>query len=232
MNNDPFAVAVEDAERGFFVYGQAQATAEFVVLAKGQGKRTWVEGKDDPKDRSAEITIVINPIAESNFTKLVTRSMVSGSMGEFAKIVWPSLRDVCGVTDMRQLEGKFVKAELVKNGRKWKNRNGEEQEGTTFKFHAVYTDEAACVAGYNEDGNAPRTSTPVNADAVMDIDMSAGAGSVENPEKETAWAFMQTLIKQAGGDKSVLEKLLGGMPMITKYFTPDSPEVAPLLKAA
>lgn len=227
LHFDPLADAVEAAERGNFYYGQVQVSGSYVVLMKGAGKQTFIEGTHELKDRRTEVTFTLNPIEQSGLTQLITRSMIAESP-EFSRQVWPSLRDGCGITALRDLDNKFAKVELVKNGRKWQDKKtGEEREGTTFKFHTVFTDQTACIAGYEADGNTPRTSTPV--DAAASVDMTPG---VNDSEKEAMWAFMQTLIKQANGDKATLTSMLAGMPMITKYFTPDSPEVLPLLKAA
>jgi hypothetical protein len=227
LHFDPLADAVEAAERGNFYYGQVQVSGSYVVLMKGAGKQTFIEGTHELKDRRTEVTFTLNPIEQSGLTQLITRSMIAESP-EFSRQVWPSLRDGCGITALRDLDNKFVKVELVKNGRTWNDKkSGELREGTTFKFHAVFVDQAACLMAYEADGNTPRTSTP--ADAAMAVDMTPSA---DNSEKEAMWAFMQTLIKQANGDKNTLASMLVGMPMITKYYTVDSPEVTPLLKAA
>lgn len=227
ISNDPFAAAVEAAERSGLLYGQMQVSASFIVLQKGVGKSAYIEGQHDPKDRRTEITLVLNPIEETGITTLFTRSVIAESQ-EWSQTVWPSLRDGCGQSQLRDLDNKFVKAELVKNGRKWTDKSGQEKEGTTFKFHAVYPDQAACVAAFYADGNTARTpnnNTTPSADPGA-IDMTPSA---QNPERETAKQFLIVLGKQAGGDKTVLEKLLGTMPLITKYFTVDSPEAAAAL---
>jgi hypothetical protein len=227
LSNDPFASAVEAAERSSQFYGQVEVSAQYVVLKKGQKKMIWQADIDDPKDRSTEVSLVLNPIEESNMRNLVQRSLICES-AEWTKIVWPSLRDGCGLTSLRDLDKKFVKIELVKNGRSWE-KNGEKVEGTTFKFLAIYSDQAACVAGYLGDGGTVKTSTADNG--AMDIDMSNGAGSAD-VEKETAKQFLGALVKQAGGNKDNLKKMLDTMPMVNKYFNVDSPEVSQLMKAA
>lgn len=228
---DPYAAAIEEAERGNYIYGQIEVAASAVVLKKGQPKRTWIEGHDEDRDRSTEISFIVNPLEETGLTRLMQRSIIASNRGEWAQIVWPSLRDACGVKDLRtDLDKKFVKVEFVKNGRKWTNKtSGEEQEGTTFKFHAVYDDHAACVAAYTADGNDVRGETATDPSdagaAAASVDMSPGAGSAD-PDKETALKFLEALAKQANGNKQALAEMLVNMPMITKYFNINSPEVA------
>lgn len=224
MINDPWASAVEDAERGDFLWGQIQVDVNFVMLKKGQPKRSWGEG-DDPKERSTEVSFTLNPIEEMGLTKLIQRSVLSDARGEWGRIVWPSLRDACGLKELRPLDGKFVKIETVKNGRKWTDKNGVQQEGTTFKFHAVFDAQATCANDYLGAGGSDKSTVPDNG--AMDVDMSQNI----NQELETAKAFLPAIVKSAAGNKTILQQALNGMPMISKFFTIESPEVLALMGA-
>lgn len=231
MMIDPLESAVKTAENAGKYYGQVNVTASYVVLSKGIGKQAYVEGSHNPQDRRTEISFTLNPIEEMGMTNLVQRSMLAES-AEWSKICWPSLRDGCGLTKMAGLDGTYVKAELVKNGRTWPDRKtGEIREGTTFKFVAVYKSEAECKAAFASDGNAPRQASH-DDDSAMAVDMSAGAGATTtNQELETAKMFLPALVKQAGGKREILANLLNGMPMVSKYFSVDSAEVKALLAA-
>ena len=227
--NDPLATADEVAERGSFVYGQAQVQGAYVTLRKGVGKNAWVEGQDSIEDRRTEVSIVISPLAESGYTGLITRSMIAES-AEYSRVVWPSLRDACGLKTIRDIDNKFVKAEFVKSGRKWTDKKtNEEREGTTLKFHAIFATEAECVAAFTGDGYTARTATASDNGPAGDIDMTPNAN---NPEREAAKQFLGALVKQANGNKDALGTMLSTMPMITKYFSVDSPEVAEMMKVA
>lgn len=231
ISNNPYAVAVEEAERSFINYGQVQVTCSFVVLKKGEKKRPWIEGQDEHKDRSTEVSILINPIPETGLTKLTERSIIAGPTGEWGKIVWPSLRDACGVTDLQAIDNKYCKAELVKNGRTWVDKNGEKAEGTTFKFHAIYDTQEACAEAYLADGNTSRTATETSGDdAAMAIDMSPAPAS-DVAEKEAAKIFLAAVVKQSNGNKDALATTLKALPGLNKFFTIDSPEVAQLMAA-
>jgi hypothetical protein len=231
--NDPYQTAVTNAENSGKYYGQVNVSASFVILTKGVGKSTYVEGNHDPKDRRTEISFTLNPIEEMGMSNLVQRSMLSESR-EWSGIVWPALRDGCGLTQLRDLDNKYVKAELVKNGRTWPDKKtGEIREGTTLKFIAIYKTEAECKTAYAEDGNAPRTAAPTHIDDVSAIDMSPGAGNTANDaEKEVAKKFLETLVKQSAGNSTMLNQMLAGMPMITKYYPVGSPEITQMLQAA
>lgn len=228
---DPMNAAVEEAERPNFIYGQLEVSAAFIQFVNSK-KIVWTE-HDDAKERRTEVTMVINPIEETGLTQLFTRSTICGNRGEWADIIWPSLRDVCGIKELRAADKKFVKVEIVKTGRKYRNRNGEEVENTTFKFHGLFTDKAGCVSAFSADGGTPKSTLNVapsnNPGDPMAIDMTANAS---NLERENSKAFLPMLIKAAGGDTNQLKTLIASMSPLNKYFTVDSPEVVELLKAA
>jgi hypothetical protein len=226
---DAFDSAVNAAENRGIYYGKVQISAEYVVFSKGIGKLSYVEGKHEPKDRRTEVSFVLSPIDEMGMTNLIQRSVIAES-DEWAKIVWPSLRDGCGIKSPRDADSKFVKAILVANGRSWVNKSGDKQEGTAMKFVTIYPDEMTCKAAFASDGNSVRvpstTAAPNSTDAAMAVDMTPNA---QNPERETAKMFLPTLIKSSGGNRDALAKMIVGMPIIAKWFTVDSPEIAELM---
>lgn len=228
---DPMSTAVEEAERPNFIYGQLEVSAAFIQFVNKK-KTVWTE-HDDPKERRTEVTMVINPIEETGLTQLFTRSTICGNRGEWADIIWPSLRDVCGIKELRAADKKFVKVEVVKTGRKYTNKNGEEVENTTFKFHGLFADKAGCVSAFSADGGTPKSTLhvtqPSNPGDPMAIDMAPNAS---NPERESSKLFLPMLVKAAGGDVNQLKTMIASMSPLNKYFTIDSPEVVELLKAA
>ena len=228
---DPMNTAVEEAERPNFIYGQLEVSAAFIQFANGK-KLIWTE-HDDPKERRTEVTLVINPIEETGMTKLFTRSAICSNRGEWADIIWPSLRDVCSIKELRAADKKFVKAEIVKTGRKYVNKAGEEVENTTFKFHALFAAKAGCVSALAADGGAPKntlhTAPAPNPGDPAAIDMTPNA---DNAERQNSLLFLPMLITASGGNVDQLKTLIGSMSPLNKYFTVDSPEVVALLKAA
>ena len=228
---DPMNTAVEEAERPNFIYGQLEVSAAFIQFVNKK-KTVWTE-HDDAKERRTEVTMVINPIEETGLTQLFTRSTICGNRGEWADIIWPSLRDVCGIKELRAADKKFVKVEVVKTGRKYTNKNGEEVENTTFKFHGLFTDKAGCVSAFSADGGTPKSTLNVapanNPGDPMAIDMTPNAN---NLERESSKLFLPMLVKAAGGDVNQLKTMIASMTPLNKYFTVDSPEVVELLKAA
>lgn len=234
--NDPMDAAMMETQQKSFLYGQAQVTADFVVLVKGVGKLSYTPNQHEIKDRQTEITITVNPIEETGLTKLIIRNVLVNSK-DWTAIVWKSLKDGCGLTHIRDLDGKFVKFETVDSGRKWTDKKtGEERTSTTMKFHAVYESEEACKAAYAASAKVEEGDS--DESGVMDVDMSHGAGDapaaevVDENEKKTAAAFLPGLVKAAAGNVETLKAILSSNPMISKYFTFNSPEVVELLKKA
>lgn len=230
---DAFDSAVNAAENRGIYYGKVQISADYVVFSKGIGKLSYIEGQHEPKDRRTEVSFVLSPIDEMGMTNLVQRSMIAES-DEWARIVWPSLRDDCGIKHPRELDGKFVKVQLVLNGRSWiDKKTNEKREGTTLKFLTIYANEAACKNVFIDDGNsvhvpnanAEPDSTAINASVNMTT-------PIDNPERETAKIFLPALVKSSGGDPATLAMLISQMPIIAKFFNADSPEVRELMKVA
>lgn len=215
---DPFDAATEAGERQPTYFGKVDCTASFVALIKGQGKMLWTEAHG-PEQRRTEVAIRLDPIDAMNLTRAVERNVIAESR-EWTGTVWASLRDL-GVRNAREINGKWAKVELVKSGREWINREGQKVEGTTFKFVALYNSKAECEAAWDAEngGGAAQSQT------------SNGNGNDADTGRATALQFLPALVMQAGKDKAKLALLLSEMPIISKYFTVDSPEVQALLAA-
>jgi len=228
---DPFDAATQAGERLDSLYGKVEVSATFVKLIKGVGKQPWSES-DGVDTRRTEVQITLNPLDCTGLTLLVERRLIAESR-DWSGIVWPSLRDL-GLKNVRDLNGKCVKAAMVKTGRTYTNKRGETSEETTFQFAAVFnTVEEATAAYYAERGGAPGASAdndpmaiPFGAQPATNISTN---GNGNGAERETAFQFVAALVKQSGGDRGKLAGLIAQMPLISKYFTVDSPEVQELL---
>lgn len=234
MVMDALDSAVLAAENRGMYWGQINVDGQFVVFQKNVGKLSYIEGQHDPKERRTEIEFVLSPIDEMGVSSLIQRSMIAESR-EWSDIVWPSLKKF--VKRPHDIDGRFVKVQMVPNGRSWADKTtGEMKQGTTFKFLDVYQHEAACKAAFVAESGIAST---VDDNPAMGIDMSpletikpkAPAAPTVDPERETAVLFLPALIKQAGGDVAKLESLIKAMPMVAKFFTIQSVEVQKLMAA-
>lgn len=223
ITNDPFEAATQAGEGRNTYFGKAEVTAGFVTLKKGVGKQPFNDQLDDIRERRTEVKIVVNPIDAMGISILLQRDLIAES-SEWSRYTWASLRDKCGLKSVRDLNGKWCKVTLQGTGETYTTKRGETQERKAFVFEAIYnTAQEATAAFYADTGGQPES------DPAMAVDMSHGAGANgngANAERETAKAFLQALVKQSGGDKNKLAASISQLPMIAKYFTADSPEVA------
>lgn len=228
ITNDPFEAATQAGEGRNTYYGKADVTAGFVTLKKGVGKQPFNDQLDDIRERRTEVKIVVNPIDAMGISILLQRDLIAES-AEWSRYTWASLRDKCGLKSVRDLNGKYCKVTLQGTGESYTTKRGDTQERKAFVFEAVYATAADATAAYYADNGGQ----PLHEDdPAMAVDMGPGAGANgngangANAERETAKAFLQALVKQSGGDKAKLSASIAAMPMIARYFTADSPEVA------
>ncbi len=224
MSHDPMDAATNAGESAGILYGKLDVSAQFVALAKGMKKHTFIDGQDNVDDRRTEVHIVCNLIdalIRSGAKGFVERLVIAES-AEWSRGVWASARAL-GVSHARELHGKWCKCQMVPSGRKWMTSAGEEVTGTTFKFLALYANETECLAHFAKDRPT--------GDEESEISSAFGANGSDK-ERDTALQFLPPLIKAANGDMQMLATAIASMPLISKYFTVDSPEVQELLKAA
>ncbi len=69
-------------------------------------------------------------------------------------------------------------------------------------------------------------------DDVTEAHPATGGGNGNAKERETALQFVKVLVQQHKGDRAVVAEQIAAMPMLSKWFTIDSPEVVQLLQEA
>lgn len=215
-------------ERPKVAFGQVSVDVFPCVLVKGQGKVQFDEGIHRQEDRRTSIHITITPLPSSGLTYSIERDMIAESK-EWASFVKPSL--VVLKTDLRTVNGKWVKASLVKTGEVYTNRQGEKKEKTTIRFEAVYATEAECEHVSNEffkkDAEQPIPGFDAPAPA-----NGNGNGNGSNPgEREVALKFLPALWNDAGKDVEKFAASISKNPLVSKYFDLNSPEVCQLIAA-
>jgi len=229
--NDPFEAASHAAPLPNEYYGQVEVDAWFCVLVKGQGRVPFDPQQHSIDQRRTAIDMAVIPLAASGLNFPIERKMLAESK-EWRNIVWPSLKAL-GFNSLKEVNGAWVKVELVGTGRKYTNSAGEEKEATTFKFLAVYDNEETCEAAYLGMGIMPQTeATPMPQEAHQ-------ASPQSNPERETALQFARVIVQQAlkahpndvEAAKKQAAQQMAGMPVVSKFFTVESPEIAALFSA-
>ncbi len=226
QTDDPFETASNATLTPRSYYGQIQIDAWHCVLVKGQGKVPFDPAQHNVDDRRTAITISLLPLAEQNVQFELARDLVAESR-EWAGIIWPSLKAL-GLTSAREAQGKWAKMIQVPSGRKYRNAAGEEKEATTFKFLALYKDEAECRAAYlaetgkGGNGNGQSTSAPAPTAASDNGDQAL----------KIALPFIQAFAKKEQYDLERTKAACRTQDIITKAINVDSPEFAQIVAEA
>lgn len=223
--NDPFDAAEDPQVRSNEYWGEVQIDMWFCVLQKGVGKVPFDPQLHDATKRVTAIDIQIIPLEDAGVNYEVKRGMIAESR-EWAGIVLPSIKAL-GVST-RELNGKYVHVRQKATGQTYTNNSGEVKDRTTFEFVKVFPDRAACLADYQaNNGGAPAPAPAAQAPA-------APAGG--NAERDTALKFLGAIVESAARgqtDISVIQRTVAAnihsIPMISKYFTEDSPETLQLI---
>ena len=225
--NDPFAAADAAQPMSRAYYGQIQLDIWFCALVKGTGKVPY-----DPtvhKQRATAVNISLLPLPEQNVAFDIRRELIAESH-EWAGIVWPSLKAL-SIASTRDAHNKWVKMVQVPSGRKYRNSSGEEKESTTFKFLALYPDEAACRAAYLADtGRSGATAAPAQpAQAPL---ASAEPANEADHALKVAIPFINAFAKQTGYDLDATKAKCKTQAVITKAIDVESLRFAELVAEA
>jgi len=211
---DPWATAETAKEPPKRFFGQVLINVWFCILQKGVGKVPFDPQQHKQGQRRTAVDVEIVPLPESGLQFTLERNMVAETR-EWASTVLPSLKAL-GVS-IREVHEKWAQVELVPS-RTYIDRNtGEEKQATVPKFIAVYDTEDECQAAADELFNGGEEEDEPSIPATD----NGGA----NPEKEVALKFLPALVAQAQGDPDRLAGLLANQPLVSKYFSVDSPEV-------
>jgi len=213
------------------IWGQVEARSWYCVLEKGTGKVEFNPDLHSPDQRRTAIEIIVHPLPDMGLTFDVTRSMIAESH-EWASIVLPSIRDL-GLHP-RALNGVWVKAaNATLTDRKgapvtYTDSNGIEKERRTIKFLKLFSDEAECRADYLASSGKHATASTQHEEKP---DSNSG-----DKERQTALAFLKVFVQntcRGQSDIDVIRKMLASQlttqPLISKYFTVDSPETIELI---
>lgn len=238
---DPWDSAEHAQEPQFsnIIWGQCEARSWWCVLEKGVGKVEFDPQMHSPDQRRTAIDIIIRPLPEMNLTFDLARNMIAESR-EWASIVLPSIRDL-GISP-KQLNDSWVKVQTIPltdkagNVVTYTDSSGVVKEKTAIKFLAFFKDEAECRADYfANSGKTPQQDTQYPGAGNSNGGNGNGSGSA-GKERETALKFLRVFVKNACRGQSDLEAVrntlasqIAQQPLVSKYFTVDSPETVELI---
>lgn len=216
--DDPFASADNPQVRPPEYFGKLEVDAWFCALVKGQGKVPFDNTLHPVDQRRTAVDLHIIPLAGMKMNYPLTRGVIAESK-EWSGVVWPSLRNL-GVQSLRELKDaeRWCKATVEPTGRTYQS-NGVTKEATTFKFLALYATEAECEAAWGGTKEADWLDEPATP--------APATNGAEQRERETALAFAAILVKQATSLVE-LDERLKQFPLVSKFFSVDSPEILEL----
>lgn len=229
---DPWDSANEAKEPQFSneIWGQVEARSWYCVLEKGIGKVEFDPQMHSQDQRRTAIDIIVHPLVDMGLTFDLTRNMIAESR-EWASFVLPSIRDL-GIHP-KDLNGNWVKVQTVtltgKDGQPvtYTDSNGTIREKTTIKFLKIFSSEDECRSDYLANSGKPAPS---------DTQYVKPNGNGDNKERQTALAFLKVYVQNACRAhkdlktiREVLAASIAQQPLISKFFTIDSPETIELI---
>lgn len=236
VQDDPFAVAQETAERPAEFYGELSVECWFCALVKGQGKVPFDANVHDR--RSTAIDLVVMPLSDHNITNAFERSTLDWAR-DWTRITWPSLKAL-GITSLRDVsKSKWCKFAWQTTGEKYRANGGEERERTAFKFLALYNSEAECRAAYYADTGKQQpddlgTETIPGFESKAQPAPAQAAPDSNGSEKtrETAIQFIKAYAKMNRFQIDATRKACATQTAITDVFDLDSPEFVEIIAEA
>jgi hypothetical protein len=194
------------------------------VLEKGIGKRAFNEGQDDPGQRRTVVKLQVAVERKDGGSYTVDQDVIT-TAPEWTKFTLPSLRTL--QLDLRTLRGRFVRLTRKSTGSTYVNKSNETKDRTAIVFEEVFADAAACKAaadafyGSRQNGG----SNGMNGQQPQSTQPANGASPADQQEREFAKNSLQILWQAAGKNEQAFHAMIAANPMISKYFSPTSPEV-------
>jgi hypothetical protein len=230
VDDDPMDAASNAKLAPRDVFGELVVDAWFCVLQKGVGAVPFDINQHNKDDRRTRIDIHIYPLADMKLKFTIERNLIAESR-DWAGGTWPTLKTL-GVKTLKEVNHKWVRVQQVPSGRTYRNAKGDEKEATMLKFLALYDTEQACREAYlsarpttaPEPGIEDADTHPVGAPNTAPAQPPS-----DDKERKTAFEFVKVIVTTNKGNRAQIAAQLASMPMVSKFYTIDSPEVALLL---
>lgn len=212
-DNDLWKAADEARPRSNVYFAEVVFDLWKCALVKGEGRVPY----DSAAHKGGALTAIeisLTPLPSRGLDFTVDRNMIA-EFSQWTDYTLPSIKAL-GLS-LRELNGKWVRYEMVESGRTWVGKDGETKHETVPVFLAVFDslDEAETAAAAMFEGNGNSATEPMSLSGEGDSD----------PEKDTAAAFLPALWGQSKKDATTFAGLIEGNPLTAKFFTIASPEV-------
>lgn len=214
------------------IFGQIEFDIWYCALVKGVGKQVYDPQSHKPGQRRTAVTVNVNDIGGNNYKRDFIAEIRDDGWNS---ITLPSLKAL-GVSDYSKINGAYCHVEMVKFGTYTKS-DGTEGVKTAPKVLTFYKTLEECAAAAQ--GGATQSDwldNPPPAQPAASGNGANGHAPGNEAEKQVALAFLPAIVKTAvrgnGVDMAALEGALKANPILAKYFTLASPEVAQAMQAA
>lgn len=199
------------------------------VLEKGTGKRKFDPGRDNPDQKRTAIKLQIAVEKKDGGSYTVDQDVIN-TAPEWQRYTLPSLRKLA--LDLRTLKGRWVKITRKPTGETYTNKSQEVKDRTAIVFEELYADRDACKAA--ADAFYASRSQSSNGNGQSNIEQpappqagapSAAPASGNTQERQFALDSLKILWQASGENQPAFLAMIAANPMISKYFSADSPEV-------
>ena len=228
---DPYADADAAKPSNRHYFGFIVIDAYPVVLVKGQ-RRVLFDSLQHSEDRRVTaIDMTLTPLSRPGQDTFSIKKEPIAQSNEWARITKPSL-DKLGL-GTKDVNNRYVQVEAVPIGSYVNQKTGETKTATTFRFIAVYSDQAACQAACDEFYRSRTAAQPAATPAPASPANGTTPAAADSVERATLAKFLPSYwakAKAAGPDSvHELEKLLASNPTLAKHFDLTSPEVQQII---
>ena len=208
------------------IWGQAFVAVWKAALVKGEGKVPF-----DPtvhKSMVYSIDLSIVPITEQN-AKLVERSLIQNS--KEWEMIQKSIKDLGAAPS--EIDQKYVRIAFEPTGETYNNANGETKNKTFIKFLKVFKNEAECIADYGATTMGD-TVTVTEPQEIASGVPAAGAKEFEAAKKllEASLRGVVKVVSTPEEAKALTLVKIKASPVMSRFFTEDSPELDDMIAAA
>ena len=223
---DPWDAAENAQLPTYTHFGQITLLSDFVVWPKGTKLRDcppFDPNQHKPEQRVTRITMMAVPLPGRQAPLYPHERVVPAQSREWVAVTLPSIRALN--VSPRDVDGKWVQYQF-KPARKYTDADGNEKDATSFHIVELYdTEGAASLASEDFFGQLQQAvkDEPIPFGDEEDVADASDNGS--DPERAAMAQFLAPVWAQCNGDQTELAKKLAEMPMLSDYFTIDSPEV-------
>lgn len=218
----------EVVQQAYEVWGQAFVAVWRAALVKGEGKVPFDPTNKLHKNMVYAIDLSIVPIMEQS-AKPVERSLIQNSK-EWG-MIQKSIKDL-GVAPS-EIDQKYVRIAFEPTGKTYTNANGDTKNETYVKFMKVFNSEAECIADYGAT-NMGDTVTVTEPNEIASGVPAAGAKEFEAAKKllEASLRGVVKVVSTPEEAKALTLVKIKASPVMSRFFTEDSPELDDMIAAA